>query len=132
MSEAETLRARICAAILRTHQEIIEVFELWDENGDGTVSRQEFTRGVSRVRCPAPRDPQPRPRPAPTRPAADCVCARAQLIGLRGKKRESVDELFDCLDKEGTGHLEYAGLFSALDPILSMGPKRFRTHCSIL
>lgn len=55
MSEAETLRARICAAILRTHQEIVEVFELWDENGDGTVSRVEFTRGVSRVRHPARR-----------------------------------------------------------------------------
>ena len=59
---------------------VIDLFRLWDTDEDGTISRKEFSKGM------------------------------AVLLGKNGSTSEDYDVLFDELDKNKDGELEFKEL----------------------
>lgn len=75
----DTLRG----ALEKHMSRIIDVFHQWDEDGSGTISKQEFRRALP-------------------------------MIGLRNCPRTVIDTLFDALDEDHSGSIEYRELNKTL------------------
>ena len=88
-----------------TEQQLQELWYSFDKNGDGSVSKEEFTRRIAEV-------------DSATKAVTDAICARVNSA-LR-KEGKTVDELFQALAgvKEAVHWPDFKSLFAQLEPTL--------------
>ena len=108
----EQVRQEIWNALKTQNVRVMDIFRMWDTNGDGLISREEF-------------------RDALTELGFD-VNFRVALPGGRTEPmREQIDAVFAQMDKDGSGELEYDELNKAIGdppPVQIMDLKDVTTH----
>ena len=86
----QSLAEQIVTALTKSRQRVLRLFQDWDENANGTISRDELYRAVLHlgfVEEPAPTEAPAPEAPTPTRRAV--LFDKPQLVGTVRERREA-------------------------------------------
>ena len=111
---------QLAEALAAHHARVIEVFREWDGDGSGTISKAEFRQGLSRLGLRDVTDqqahthPNPNPNPNPHPNPHPHPHPHPNPQPNPHPKPNQADDLFDEIDVDRSGEIEYRELHSKL------------------